>query len=77
MVLLDIAEASWTTRICNIDSLSLMQIFAVSFLAILFLQSGLDKVFDWKGNLDLAEKSFCKFDIRKSCSDFVGHYYFF
>ena len=48
MVLLDIAEASWTTRICNIDSLSLMQIFAVSFLAILFLQSGLDKVFDWK-----------------------------
>ena len=52
MVLFDIIEATWTTRICNIDSLSLMQIFAVSFLAILFLQSGLDKVFDWKVNLE-------------------------
>ena len=60
MVLLDIAEASWTTRMCNIDSLSLMQIFAVSFLAILFLQSGLDKVFDWKGNLEWLKVHFAK-----------------
>ena len=60
MVLLDIAEASWTTRMCNIDSLSLMQIFAVSFLAILFLQSGLDKVFDWKGNLEWLKGHFAK-----------------
>ena len=52
MVLLDIVEASWTTRVCNIDSLFFMQIFSVSFLAILFLQSGLEKVFDWKGNLE-------------------------
>ena len=52
MILFDIAEVSWTARIYNIDSFSLMQIFAVSFLAILFLQSGLDKVFDWKGNLE-------------------------
>ena len=58
MVLLDIAEASWTTRIYNIDSLSLMQIFAVSFLAILFLQSGLDKVFDWKVNLEWLKDHF-------------------
>lgn len=58
MVLFDIAEASWTTRICNIDSLSLMQIFAVSFLAILFLQSGLDKVFNWKVNLEWLKSHF-------------------
>ena len=30
----------------------IVQILAVSFLAILFLQSGLDKVLDKKGNLD-------------------------
>ena len=52
MVLFDTIEASWTTRIYNIDSLSLMQIIAMSFLAILFLQSGLDKVFNWKDNLE-------------------------
>jgi hypothetical protein len=28
----------------------LMQLFATGFLAVLFLQSGLDKVFDWRGN---------------------------
>jgi len=60
MFLLDITEASWTTRLCNIDLLSLIQIFAVSFLAILFLQSGLDKVFDWKGNLEWLKGHFAK-----------------
>lgn len=60
MVLLNITEASWTTRMCSIDSLSLIQIFAVSFLAILFLQSGLDKVFDWKGNLEWLKGHFAK-----------------
>ena len=30
----------------------IVQILSVSFLAILFLQSGLDKVLDKKGNLD-------------------------
>tara|TARA_B100000900_G_scaffold48425_1_gene35855 strand:+ start:3002 stop:3445 length:444 start_codon:yes stop_codon:yes gene_type:complete len=60
MFLLDITEASWTTRLCNIDLLSLMQVFAVLFLAILFLQSGLDKVFDWKGNLEWLKDHFAK-----------------
>lgn len=27
-------------------------LFCAAFLAILFIQSGLDKVFDWKGNLE-------------------------
>ena len=58
MVLFDVIEASWTTRVCNIDSLSLMQVFAVTFLAILFLQSGLDKVFDWKVNLEWLKDHF-------------------
>ena len=60
MVLLDVAEASWIIRMPNIDSLFLIQVFAVSFLAILFLQSGLDKVFDWKGNLEWLKGHFAK-----------------
>lgn len=30
----------------------IIQALASSFFAILFIQSGLDKVFDWKGNLE-------------------------
>jgi hypothetical protein len=37
-----------------------MQILASAFLAILFLQSGLDKIFDRKGNLDWLMGHFAK-----------------
>ncbi|MDX2287107.1 MAG: DoxX family protein [Bacteroidia bacterium] len=36
------------------------QILASSFLAVLFLQSGLDKVFDWKGNLSWLSGHFAR-----------------
>ena len=72
MVLLDIVEASWTTKLCNIDSLSLIQVFAVSFLAILFLQSGLDKVFDWKGNLEWLKSHFAKSILGKVVPILLG-----
>lgn len=36
----------------------IVQVLAVSFLAILFLQSGLDKVVDKKGNLDWLSSHF-------------------
>jgi hypothetical protein len=36
----------------------LIQLFAASILAILFLQSGLDKVFDSKGNLEWLNEHF-------------------
>ena len=36
----------------------IIQVLAVSFLAILFLQSGLDKVVDKKGNLDWLSSHF-------------------
>lgn len=35
-------------------------LFAALFTAILFLQSGLDKVFDWKGNLEWLTGHFSK-----------------
>jgi len=38
----------------------LAQAAVCAFLAILFLQSGLDKVFDWKGNVDWLTGHFSK-----------------
>lgn len=38
----------------------LMQIFAAAFLAILFLQSGVDKVVDRRGNLEWLKAHFAK-----------------
>lgn len=38
----------------------LMQIFASAFLAILFLQSGIDKIIDWRGNLEWLKGHFAK-----------------
>lgn len=39
---------------------NLPAIFCALFVAILFIQSGLDKVFDWKGNLDWLKGHFSK-----------------
>jgi hypothetical protein len=38
----------------------LLQIFVSAFLAILFLQSGIDKVVDWRGNLGWLQGHFAK-----------------
>lgn len=43
----------------------LIKIFLASFLAILFLQSGLDKVIDWKGNLSWLKGHFSKTFLKK------------
>ncbi len=37
-----------------------MQIFASGFLAILFVQSGIDKIIDWRGNLEWLIGHFAK-----------------
>ncbi|MBZ4422233.1 DoxX family protein [Myxococcus sp. RHSTA-1-4] len=42
----------------------LLQALCAAFLAILFLQSGLDKVFDWKGNLGWLTGHFAKSPLR-------------
>ena len=39
---------------------NLPTVFAALFVAILFIQSGLDKVFDWKGNLEWLTGHFSK-----------------
>ena len=42
------------------QAIYLMQIFAAAFLAILFLQSGVDKVVDRRGNLEWLKGHFAK-----------------
>jgi diacylglycerol kinase len=42
------------------NAIYLMQILAAAFLAILFLQSGVDKVVDRRGNLDWLKGHFAK-----------------
>ena len=42
------------------DATYLMQLFAAAFLAILFLQSGIDKVVDRRGNLEWLKGHFAK-----------------
>jgi len=46
--------------ISNFQGMWLIQSFVSVFLAILFLQSGLDKVIDWKGNLEWLTGHFSK-----------------
>jgi len=42
------------------QAISLMQIFASAFLAILFLQSGIDKIVDRRGNFEWLKGHFSK-----------------
>jgi uncharacterized membrane protein YphA (DoxX/SURF4 family) len=42
----------------------LLQLAVSLFFAILFLQSGIDKVFDWKGNSEFYSEHFAKTPLR-------------
>ena len=44
---------------------NLPTLFAALFVAILFIQSGLDKVFDWRGNLEWLTGHFSKTFLAK------------
>lgn len=46
------------------DALLLARISVCAFFAACFIQSGLDKVFDWKGNLDFLTGHFGKTFLR-------------
>ncbi len=53
------------------------QILILAFLAITFLQSGLDKLFDWKGNLEFLKEHFAKTFLKNSIPYFLGLLTFF
>jgi len=50
----------------------LLQALCSAFLAILFLQSGLDKVFDWKGNLGWLSGHFAKSPLKSQVPMMLG-----
>lgn len=49
----------------------MLQVLPAAFLAITFVQSGLDKVFDWKGNLGYVTSVFSKVPVMKSQPAFL------
>jgi hypothetical protein len=50
-------DISWYSQF---SALQIIQFLGVIFLAVLFLQSGLDKVIDWSGNLSWLNSHFSK-----------------
>jgi uncharacterized membrane protein YphA (DoxX/SURF4 family) len=48
------------------DGLLVARALVCAFFAVLFLQSGLDKVFDWKGNLGWLSGHFEKSPLRRA-----------
>lgn len=51
-----------------LDAKTSMQIFCMTYLAILFLQSGLDKVFNYKGNYEWLKGHFAKSPLKNMVS---------
>src|SRR6185369_14128529 len=47
------------------DAIYFLRIIIPVFFAILFLQSGLDKVFDWKGNVEFHGAHFSQSPFKK------------
>ncbi|MDX1908049.1 MAG: DoxX family protein [Bacteroidia bacterium] len=48
----------------NISPLAVVRTLSAAFLAILFLQSGIDKILDWKGNLSWLKGHFAATPLR-------------
>lgn len=55
-----------------VSLLLLSQVFVSAFFAILFLQSGLDKIFDWKGNFDWLQGHFVKSSLKNFVPFMLG-----
>lgn len=49
-----------------LDALLVLRVCGCAFFAVCFLQSGLDKVWDWKGNVDWLTGHFGKTFLRSS-----------
>jgi uncharacterized membrane protein YphA (DoxX/SURF4 family) len=54
------------------DAMALARIFVCAFFAACFIQSGLDKVFDWKGNLDWLNGHFGKTFLKSQVPMMLG-----
>ena len=54
------------------NPLIVVQVLSCLFFAVLFIQSGLDKVFDWKGNLGWMTPHFSKSPLRGAVPLMLG-----
>lgn len=54
------------------DAANLARMFICAFFAACFIQSGLDKVFDWKGNLDWLNGHFSKTIFKNTVPMMLG-----
>ena len=59
-------ESVQTLKKVSQNSQTNLQILSLAFLAILFLQSGLDKVFNYKGNLEWLTGHFAKSPLKNT-----------
>lgn len=58
MLLFKISSFANGPTVLGIDSFTLMQLLSVLFIAILFTQSGFDKLLNWKANLEWLKEHF-------------------
>ncbi|RMG61736.1 MAG: DoxX family protein [Bacteroidetes bacterium] len=55
-----------------LQPVSIARLLSALFLGVLFLQSGLDKVFDWKGNLSWLKEHFAQSPLRNMVPMLLG-----
>ncbi|SRR6266404_5489190 len=56
----------------SIGIVHFMQVLVAAFLAILFLQSGIDKIVDWRGNLEFIKGHFANTRLAKIVMPLFG-----
>jgi len=56
----------------SIGVVHFMQVLVAAFLAILFLQSSIDKIFDWRGNLEFVKGHFAKSPLARVVTPMFG-----
>jgi hypothetical protein len=56
----------------SIGVVHFMQVLVAAFLAILFLQSSIDKIFDWRGNLEFVRGHFAKSPLARIVTPMFG-----
>lgn len=57
---------------CGFEALLIAKMLTAVFLAIVFIQSGLDKVFNWSGNLDWLKGHFAKTPLKNIVPMLLG-----
>ena len=68
---------AYTIPLDSLPTLLIARVLVAAFLAILFLQSGLDKIFDWKGNKGWLDGHFAKSPLKNLVGLMLGTITFF